>query len=643
MSLVTDRTGQPLCLTTSSIDITPRVQAQEALQASIATARALLDATFDSMFLMTVDGVILALNETTAQRLQGTVDDLVGQNIYDYLPSEVIPLRRQYLEKAILDVKPVRFEDELWGAWFDNSIYPITDGTGVVQRVAIYGRDISPRRQAEMALRASEERYRRIVETAQEGMWMIDADTKTTFVNRRMAEMLGYAIDEMIGIALFAFMDEEGRVLAEANFERRRQGISEQHDFKFRRRDGSALWALLSTNPIIDEQGTFLGALAMVVDITERRQTADELYRSQQMLRIVLDNIPQRVFWKDRDLRYLGCNRLFAEDAHLENAAVIAGLTDLELVWQATAEHYRDDDRVVMETDTPKLDFEEPQQHTDGTLLWLRTSKVPLHDREGQVIGILGTYEEITARKQAEEALAHYAAELERSNTDLEHFAYVASHDLQEPLRMVASYVQILAEDYQGKLDPTADEYIGYAVDGAKRMQQLIQDLLAYSRVNTLGKPFEPTDCQTVVADVLVSLKIVIAETGATITVDTLPVVKADRSQLSQVFLNLVGNALKYHSSAAPRVHIGVKPLTVAHTGEPAQWQFSVCDNGIGIDSQYYEKIFVIFQRLHNCTEYTGTGLGLAICKKILERHRGRIWIESESGHGSTFYFILPA
>jgi chemotaxis family two-component system sensor kinase Cph1 len=297
----------------------------------------------------------------------------------------------------------------------------------------------------------------------------------------------------------------------------------------------------------------------------------------------------------------------------------------------------------VIDTNTPKLAFEEPQQQNDGRLLWLRTNKVPLHDREGNVIGILGTYDDITARKQDEEALAHYAAELERSNQDLEHFAYVASHDLQEPLRMVASYVQVLAEDYQGKLDPAADEYIGYAVRGAKHMQQLIQDLLAYSRVSTLGKPFEPTDCQAVLEGALDSLRIAMVETGAMITADRLPVVKSDRSQLDQVFLNLVGNALKYHSSATPRVHIGVKPIVAEHTGEPAQWLFSVCDNGIGIEAQYYEKIFVIFQRLHGRTEYAGTGLGLAICRRIIERHHGRIWVESEPGHGSTFYFTLPA
>lgn len=236
---------------------------------------------------------------------------------------------------------------------------------------------------------------------------------------------------------------------------------------------------------------------------------------------------------------------------------------------------------------------------------------------------------------RAQQSLEESIAELARSNADLQQFAYVASHDLQEPLRMVASYTQLLARRYKGKLDSDADEFIGYAVDGASRMQRLINDLLAYSRVTAQDKVFERVDCNGLVEEVLSNLRVAVEENRAVVTHDPLPTVMADGGQLGQLFQNLIGNAIKFRGKEPPKVYVSAE----RRTGE---WLFSVRDNGVGVDPQYAERIFVIFQRLHNREEYPGTGMGLAICKKIVERHGGRIWVVSQTGQGATFHFTLP-
>jgi PAS domain S-box-containing protein len=261
----------------------------------------------------------------------------------------------------------------------------------------------------------------------------------------------------------------------------------------------------------------------------------------------------------------------------------------------------------------------------DGTEMPVEIGLNPIETDEG--LFVLASVVDISKRKWAED-------ELRRSNEELERFAYVASHDLQEPLRMVGSYVQLLAKRYQGKLDADADEFIGYALDGALRMQRLIEDLLSFSRVGTRGEALLATDANAALGSALDNLKMAIEESHASVTQDRLPTVLADAGQLEHLFLNLVGNAIKFRGAEPPRVH-------VSSTRNGGTWQFSVRDNGIGIEPQYFDRIFVIFQRLQSRQDYPGTGIGLAIAKKIVERHGGRIWVESELGRGTTFSFTL--
>jgi light-regulated signal transduction histidine kinase (bacteriophytochrome) len=257
----------------------------------------------------------------------------------------------------------------------------------------------------------------------------------------------------------------------------------------------------------------------------------------------------------------------------------------------------------------------------------------PLESAEG--ILVTAAIRDISMRKKAEANLLQKMDELNRSNEELDQFASIASHDLQEPLRMVASYTQLLSRRYSGKLDADADEFIAFAVDGASRMQRLIKDLLAYSRVGTKGKELLETSSEKALQQALINLRGAIEDSRAVVTYDSLPIVLADEMQLIQLFQNLIGNAVKYQSPGIPKVHVSA----VKNGGE--KWMFSVQDNGLGIESQYFDKIFGMFQRLHKREEFVGTGIGLAICKKIVERHGGSITVESQSGQGSTFRFAL--
>jgi len=272
-------------------------------------------------------------------------------------------------------------------------------------------------------------------------------------------------------------------------------------------------------------------------------------------------------------------------------------------------------------------------RHRDRSDFPIEIMLSPMDSAEGSLMTV--AIRDITTRKQAEAHLLQKVEELNRSNEELGQFAYIASHDLQEPLRMVASYTQLLSRRYKGKLDADADEFIAFAVDGANRMQQLIKDLLSYSRVGTAGKELLDTSSEDALEQALINLRGAIEDSSALVTHDPLPAVVADEMQLIQLFQNLVSNAIKYQNPGIPRVHI-----SAAHN-RGARWTFSVQDNGLGIEPQYFDKIFGMFQRLHKREEFAGTGIGLAICKKIVERHGSSISVESQLGQGSTFRFAL--
>ena len=386
-------------------------------------------------------------------------------------------------------------------------------------------------------------------------------------------------------------------------------------------------------------------------ELAERKRAEIAARDSEALYHSLVDTLPINILRKDLQGRVTYGNKGYCE-AMGKPLPELLGKTDFELFPKDLASKYAaDDDQVIT---TGKM-FEDIEEHRKpgGDRRYVHVLKAPVRDARREIVGTQVIFWDVTARKLAEEQLSRTAADLARSNQELEQFAYVASHDLQEPLRMITSYTQLIAKRHGDKLDNEAREFINFAVDGARRMQTLINDLLAYSRVGSKGKPLEPVagaDCLKAALD---NLKVALEEGKATVTFATLPALFGDSVQLTQLLQNLVGNALKFHGTAAPTIHIGVErrhapscpvptPQSPVRQEKPEEWVFSVRDNGIGIEPQYFDRIFVIFQRLHTQDQYPGTGIGLAICKKIVERHRGRIWVESKPGEGTTFFFSLP-
>jgi PAS domain S-box-containing protein len=384
---------------------------------------------------------------------------------------------------------------------------------------------------------------------------------------------------------------------------------------------------------------------ALNTELSERKRAENKLRDSEVMYHSLVDTLPISILRKDLRGRVTYGNRGYCERMGRPLRELV-GRTDYDLFPKELADKYLNDDEKVVRTGDI---FEDVEEHRtpDGKRTYVHVLKAPVRDAEGKTIGTQVIFWDVTARKLAEEALAKANEDLARSNKELEQFAYVASHDLQEPLRMVTSYTQLIAHRYEDKLDKDAKEFMTFAVEGALRMQRLILGLLEYSRIGSKARPFETVDANDALDSALANLAVSIDEANAVVTRDTLPVVFGDSLQLAQLFQNLISNALKFRGTVPPQIHVAARRETSSGSKQTAitcaEWIFSVRDNGLGIEPQYFDRIFVIFQRLHTPDQYHGTGIGLAICKKIVERHGGRIWLESTPGRGTTFSFTLPA
>ncbi len=501
--------------------------------------------------------------------------------------------------------------------------------------VNLYGRDETERRQAEEESRQSAEAFAKIFQESAVALALTNIEDGTVIdVNRKWLELTGFRREEVIGKSAA----EHGGWKNLEDREEMRRALEEKGEVNdweavCLRQNGEEYVVLLSAK-VINLRGKRV-LLSSNADITERKRAEEALGDSEEKYRLITENANDWVYLllPDRNVRYTSpsCERVsgyspqeFADDSNLL----------LEIV--------HPDDRNEVESHFEEIQEEPGEDNREfrimtktGETRWIHHSCAPVRTPDGVFAGRRGMNRDITERKQAEEALQKTLADLERSNADLEQFAYVASHDLQEPLRMVSSFTQLLADRYQGKLDKDADEFISFAVDGANRMQGLIDDLLSYARVGTKGKPPAPVPADRTLDRALENLQAAIQENTVEITRNPLPTVMVDDVQLTQVFQNLIANAIKFKGDRPPRISVSCE-------ARGADWVFSVRDNGIGIDPQYFERIFTIFQRLNPRGKYPGTGIGLAMCKKIVLRHGGRIWAESKPGEGSTFFFTLP-
>ncbi len=488
------------------------------------------------------------------------------------------------------------------------------------------------RKEAEQKLLAASLYSRSLLEASLDPLVTISKEGKITDVNKATEEVTGCSREELIGSDFSSYFTqpEEARAGYRKVFT---EGLVKDYPLQIRNKSGIITDVLYNASIYRNPEGEIQGVFAAARDTTERKKAEEALRQSELKFRTVADFAYDFEYWIAQNgemiyvspscVKFTGYSpedfikdpKLFAKMIHQEDKALVGSHFDL-----------------INQDDRHEIDFRIVTRA--GETRWISHACQPVFDENGKWLGRRSSNRDITQRKAIEDELRQTLEKLKQSNSELEQFAYVASHDLQEPLRMVASYVQLIERRYKGKLDADADEFIGYAVDGANRMRGLIDDLLTYSRVGRLGKPFEPTNLESTLDIALMNLQASIAESGAVVTHDKLPTVMADGGQIVQLFQNLIGNAIKFRGKKPPKIHVSTQT-------QETQYLFSVKDNGIGIAPEYYDRLFKIFQRLHTREEYPGSGIGLAVCKKIVERHGGRIWIESQEGKGSTIYFTL--
>ena len=605
-----DINGSPMILE-MDIDVTEQRKAEDKIR-SLAN---IVESSEDAILTKNLDGTITSWNKGADNVYGYMAEEVLGKNISILEPDDLKGETKQLIEmikqgKTIKHYEVLRLTKDGTKINVSITLSPVFGISGELVAISTIARDVTEHKNAEEKIRLANLYNRSLIEASLDPLVTIGYDGKITDVNEATEQVTGYLRNELIGTDFINYFTdhEKAKKGYEEVFE---EGLVSDYALEIKHRDGSITPVLYNASVYQDESGEIIGIFAAARDITEHKRMEAEL---ESIARLPQEN-PNPVIRlnQGRKISFI-------------NTAAQLMLTDWGCATSQEVPTAITERAIAALNDGIRREFE--YNYTNKTYL-LTLAPFPQADY------VSVYFRDVTELKKAEETLRSKLEELARSNEELEQFAYISSHDLQEPLRMITSYLQLLQKRYQGQLDDKADKYIHFAVDGASRMQNLIKDLLDYSRVGTENKEPGSIDCEFILNKVVSDIKAVIKENNATVSHDTLPEVMADSIQIVQVFQNLILNGIKFHGEQAPKIHIAAEKKT-------NEWIFSVQDNGIGIDPQYSERIFEIFKRLNSRERYPGTGIGLAICKKIVERYGGRIWVESELGKGSTFYFTLP-
>lgn len=612
-------------------DITEQKMAEKALELANAYNRSLIEASIDPFLTIGPDGKITDVNDSTEIVTGYSRKQLIGTDFSDYFtePERAREGYQHVFQEGLVRDYPLEIRHKngrITPVLYNASVY--RDGAGKVIGIFAAARDISEQKKTEEKIQT----LASAVESSDDAIITNSIDGIITSWNKGAEQIYGYLSEEILGknISILEPGDRKGEI--KQLVKKIQEGERIQHYETLRlRKDCKLISISVTLSPVLDVSGQLIAFSIIARDITERKKAEEALRLSSIYNRSLIEASLDPLVTIGPDGKITDVNKA---------TELVTGCSRSELIRTDFSDYFTEPEKARKSyqqvfREGLVLDYELEIQHKDGYVTPVLYNASVYKDESGEVIGVFAAARDITERKKAEAMLKLKLEELARSNAELEQFAYISSHDLQEPLRMIASYLQLLQRKYQGKLDDKADKYIYFAVDGASRMQNLINDLLEFSRVTTKAREFEPTDCKSILKQVVFDLEVSIKENEAHVSYDSLPVVMADSSQLTQVFQNLISNAIKFRSEKTPEIEISAKK-------KDNQWLFAVQDNGIGVDPKFSERIFEVFKRLNKRDEYPGTGIGLSICKKIVERHGGQIWIEAEPGKGSIFYFTLP-
>lgn len=590
----------------------------------------------DLMIVLGYDGTVKQLNPAWEKVFGYSMNELLTTHTVDTVHTEDLPVSRQLFEelcngrsKAIdyTERRVTKSGELYYFAW-----NLVSDS----EKQLIYGigRNVTSQVELINQLRLNENRYNALFRNSAFGVMLINEQGEILEINDQLLKRLGYERDELLNQSAIKIMiSEEDMEPALENLTELRERLipSINVERRIRSKNGFLSWSRIGASLIELSPGE-TAIMVLIEDINEEKISRRELDEVERRFEAVFNSSPSGIIITRNQGEILHTNPAFAEMLGYHPQDLIG-----KDVFQFTYEPDQQDTlkmvNLLNSGQISEYDLEKRYVRRDGNTFWAKTW-VSLMERNGKDVIRVAIVENIDRRKKAEQKLEEKNKELMEINQELEHFAYVASHDLQEPLRTVASFIQILEKRYGHLLDEDGQQFMMFVVEGAKRMQSLIRDLLEYSRINRFNTDYEKVDLNEVFQTVNRGLKEKIDSTDAVILAENLPSIQGNKIQLTQIFQNLIDNAIKFRGDKKPEIIISVKEL-------PSKWEISVRDNGIGISQEYFQRIFIIFQRLHTHEEYSGTGIGLALCKKIIERHGGEIWLDSVPGQGTNFTFTI--